>query len=86
MYVFGSAFPASSVSAKGATMMDDSKYQSNRTEILFLARLSGAACTIHILPRRCAAFITLLKLIRARKLRAVFVYRVLWPVVCSFLT
>lgn len=54
-------------------MMDDSKYQSNRTEILFLARPSrAAACSIHILPWRCAAFITLLKLIRARKLRPVF--------------
>lgn len=53
--------------------MDDSKYQSNRTEILFLARPSrAAACSIHILPWRCAAFITLLKLIRARKLRPVF--------------
>lgn len=43
MYVFGPAFPASPVSAKEATMMDDSKYQSNRTEILFLARPSRAA-------------------------------------------
>lgn len=63
----------SPMSAKEATMMDDSKYQSNRTEILFLARPSrAAACSIHILPWRCAAFITLLKLIRARKLRPVF--------------
>lgn len=70
-YVYGVSSP--SVSAKEATMMDDSKYQSNRTEILFLARPSrAAACSIHILPWRCAAFITLLKLIRARKLRPVF--------------
>lgn len=51
------------------TMMDDSKYQSNRTEILFLARPSRAPRSIHILLPRCAAFITLLKLICARKLR-----------------